>query len=407
MARIKLFLLWKWMSALCMSILIFSCSDNNDPEPDFKPEESNLVEATPAGTWAASQLQLLIQLSGRDINVNFFAHDVDIYRVVYKTAYLEGEIEASGLVLLPKTTADAPMISFQRGTIVAQSDAPSVQTKESEQVVSYAALASMGFITVVPDLIGFGRSKDIFHPYFIEEPTADAVRDLILAARALAVQKNINFDDRLFLAGYSQGGYATLSAHKSLESEPLEGVTLVASFPGAGGYDIAQMLDYFRGVETYNDPYYLAYVGMSYKSYYEHNDLLSGFFNEPYATRIPSLFDGIKSGAQINAQLTNEMAALVNEAIRLDPASNPVYDFLSGSFAENSLTDWTPEAPIFLYHGDADLTVPLGNSQSVYQRLLDNGANATNIELIVLPGDHTSAVGPYIEDIVKKLQEMK
>ena len=136
MTRIELRLLCKWMSALCLSMIIFSCSDSNDPEPE--PDESDLVEATPAGTCAATQLQLLVQLSGRDINVNFFAHDVDIYRVVYKTTYLENEIEASGLVLLPKTTAEVPMISFQHGTIVAQSDAPSVQTKESEQVVSYS-----------------------------------------------------------------------------------------------------------------------------------------------------------------------------------------------------------------------------------------------------------------------------
>ena len=396
----------KWFLALCLVAISISCSDSNDPEP--QPDRGNLVEATHAGSWAAVQLKLFIQLSGRDIDAELFDFDVDVYRVVYKTTYQDDEIEASGLIILPKTTTEVPMISFQHGTIVEQSDAPSVQDTESEQVISYAALASMGFITVVPDMLGFGESQDIFHPYYIEEPTANAVTDMLLAARTLAAEKQVEFDEQLFLAGYSQGGYATLAAHKALENDPLEGFTLVASFPGAGGYDITEMLNHFRGLDSYDDPFYVAYIGMSYQSYYEAADLLEGFFNQPYASRIPTLFDGIKTGAQINAQLTNDISDLISGDILSDPESSPLYDFLFGSFSDNSLVDWTPVAPVFLYHGDADTTVPLNNSQVTYEKLLDNGADPDKLKLFILPGyDHDTAVEPYIEDVVKRLQELK
>ena len=397
---------FKWSLFFFLAVTVLSCSDNDDPTPE--PEESNLVEATPIGTWAAEQLQLFIQLSGRDLNASLLAYDVDIYRVVYKTTYQDAEINASGLVLLPKTTGNAlPMISFQRGTIVEQSDAPSQRPTEDEQVVSYSALASMGFITAVPDMIGFGESKQIFHPYYVEEPTATAVIDILHAARALARDKNAEFDGRVFLAGYSQGGYSTLAAHKALEANPLEDFELVASFPGAGGYDLSAMHDYVVGLDTYPHPYYLSYIGMSYRSYYEEDDLLSTFFAEPYATTIPSLFDGINSADEINAQLTTDVPTLLREDILQGTNTDPLYDFLRTKFEENSLTDWAPKAPVFLYHGTADTTIPISNTQLTYNELINQGADPSQLEMITLEGSHSSALEPYIEDLVKKLQEMK
>lgn len=396
----------KWLLSGAMILTIFSCSDKEDPAPPV--EEDNLVESAVTGSRGAAELRFFIELSGRDIEPEIFQYDVDVYNVVYTTTYKDQEIEASGLILLPKTTDELPMISFQRGTIVRQADAPSIQSKSSEEVISYAALASMGFITVVPDMIGFGESKEIFHPYYVEEPTATAVIDMLRAAATLVEEKQLTFDGRLFLAGYSQGGYATLATHKALEDTPLDGFQLIASFPGAGGYDITHMQRYFFGLDTYADPYYLAYVGMSYQSYYEEPDLLADFFNEPYAGKIPGLFDGSKSGGDIDAQLTEEIPALVKADVLSNFESAPQLEFLRAKFEENSLTDWTPTTPIFMYHGDADTTVPLENSVVTYQNLLDRGASTDHLKLLVLEGgDHGTTVEPYVTDVIKRLQALK
>ena len=399
---------WKWLYTLFLTVLIVSCSDKDD-DPQPEPDETNLVEASTTGSWAAAQLKLFVQLSGRDFNTDLLAYDVDIYKVTYKTTYQDTELNASGLVILPKTSGNAlPMISFQRGTIVEQIKAPSLQPKESEQVISYAALASMGYITVVPDLIGFGESSEVFHPYYVEEPTARAVIDMLYAARALAAEKNVDFDGRLFLAGYSQGGYATMAAHKALESGDENDFEIVASFPGAGGYDVSAMHDHFLELDTYPNPHYLAYVGMSYRSFYDENDVLTSFFNEPYASRIPTLFDGATSPDEIDSQLTEDVQALVREDILLGSNTDPLYEYLRVKFQENSLTDWVPEAPMFMYHGDADVTVPISNSQITYNKLIANGASPSTLQLITLAGrDHSSGIEPYIEDIVKKLQELR
>ena len=393
-----------WLALL--PFLFFSCSDNDEPTPQLADE--SLVEATPLGTWAAENLRLLVQLSGRNFDLDLVAYNVAVYKVIYKTSYKDEEVNASGLIFLPQATSASPMISFHRGTTVEQADAPSVQAFDSEDVLSYSALASTGLITVVPDMIGLGESQDIFHPYYVEEPTKDAVIDMLLAARELAADQEIGFDGRLFLAGYSQGGYITMAAHKALETEPVDGFEVIASFPGAGGYDLPGLLNAIRPAATYPDPYYLAYIGMSYQSYYEEPDLITSFFNEPYASKIPDLFNGINTGSQINNQLTESIPDLVRPESISGDETDPANQFLEDRFAENSPIDWVPSVPVFLYHGDADMVVPVQNSEQTYERLLANGTDPQHVELIIFPGhSHGSAIEPYIEDVVKKLQELR
>lgn len=340
-----------------------------------------------------------------DIDPAWFVHDVDIYEVVYTTTYQSEMVEASGLVLLPVSDKALPMVSFQRGTIVRQADAPSLASLNSENIISASALASTGFITVLPDLLGFGESDEIFHPYYVEEPTALAVIDLLRAAATLADEKDVTFNERLFLAGYSQGGYATLATHKALEADPLEDFDLIASFPGSGGYDIPLLQEYFFSLSTYKNPYYLAYVGLAYQSYYAETDLVVQFFNEPYASRIPGLFDGVNAAGDINAQLTGDISALVNADILA--GEHPLNAFLQAKFTENALTNWAPTVPVFLYHGDADTTVPYENTEATYEALLANGGDPQVITVTTLPGDHTTAVVPYVVEVIRKLHGMK
>lgn len=393
----------KWLIITAFTVMFLSCSDEKDPLP--QPDDNNLVSATLKGSRSAAELKFFVEVSGMDIDPGWFEHDVDIYEVVYTTTYQSQSVEASGLVLLPMAGEPLPMVSFQRGTIVRQTDAPSLASLNSENIISASALASTGFITVLPDLLGFGNSDEIFHPYYVEDPTATAVIDLLRAAATLADEKEAEFNQRLFLAGYSQGGYATLATHKALEADPLENVDLIASFPGSGGYDIQALQEYFFTLNTYDDPYYLAYVGLAYQSYYGETDLVDEFFNEPYASRIPGLFDGISAAVDINGQLTTEIPALVKTEIL--SGDHPVNGFLQEKFAENSLIDWAPAAPVFLYHGDIDTTVPFENSQTTYEALIANGADPQKVTLTTLPGDHSTAVMPYVVDVIKKLYEMK
>jgi pimeloyl-ACP methyl ester carboxylesterase len=391
---------------LSLLLITFSCSDR-DPAP--VEQERKLIEATVVSKKTAGQLQLLAQLSGGQIDPSVLKYDVTVYKVTYSTTYKDSEIKASGLVIMPYSTTDRfPMLSVQHGTIVEHSAAPSVQSPESYEILLYSALASSGFITAVPDYLGFGESKNILHPYYVEKPMAESIADNVLAAANLADDKKIKFDERLFLAGYSEGGYATLAAHKYIEEHSLDHINLVASFPAAGGYDLTAMQKYFFGLTTYSQPFYMAYVLKSYQEYYGFQSAVSDVFNEPYASKIGSLFNGSTSSGDINFALTNTIPDLIRSDIRTNISTDSKYEYLINAFRENSLTDWTPTKQIYFYHGDADETVPYNNSQLTFQKLLDNGTPQNLITFITLTGStHSTGAVPYFQDVISRLLKMK
>lgn len=390
-------------SIAVLSVTFVGCSDTDNTQQPI-----TLLEAESLFTRSSSELQNFMELSGLDLPFEEIQYDVEVFKVTYKTLYKGEEITASGIVILPETNEPVGMLSFQHGTIAAHEEAPSALALSSSELIFYSALASPGFIAVIPDFIGFGSSKDIMHPYYVEELTASSIIDILKAAKELAKQQGLSFNKKLFLAGYSQGGYATMAAHKAIEEQGLSGFNLVASFPAAGGYDVKGMQETFFSLETYHEPFYLAYVARAYQTAYDWTQPLSQFFQEPYATAIPDLFDGTNTGGEINQELTEVIADFVQPALLSGIDTDPAYSFIVDAFEENSLLDWTPTKPMFMYHGTADGTVFYQNSIDTYDQLISNGASETLITFIPLPGaDHGSGVGPYIEDFIPRLLAMR
>jgi hypothetical protein len=389
---------------LIVFLFACACSNNDTPEPGG---EQVLVSSEFIYSNTAQQLRFLIQLSGMDVDPNEFLYDVEIYRVVYNTSYDGSTITASGLIAIPKTTEQVGMLSFHHGTITNREDAPSNFSANDPNSISYAAMASVGFIGVIPDYLGFGSSSSILHPYYVEDLTASSILDMLKAAAEFAQQKSLQFNGKLFLAGYSEGGYATMAAHKAIETDGLDGFNLIASFPGAGAYDLSGMQEYIFSLLDYNDPHYLAYMARAYQIEYDKENLLTDFFKEPYASRIPGLFDGQKGADEINAQLTSKVSDLIQEDMLNNIKTNPQYDYLENAFVENSLTDWNPKIQMFMYHGLSDATVPYQNSEDTYDKLLANGTSTSVLTLTPLDGTHSTAINPYIAAIIEKLLSLK
>ena len=279
------------MATLSILIVVATACKKDD---DVTPARV-LVNAVSVLDRSSSEMRSLLSGADLDFDLNKLQYDVEIFKVTYKTTYMGEEIDASALVSLPKNAPSAPIVSFQHGTISGHSQAPTALGLYDSESVLYSALASPGFIAVAPDFIGFGSSKNVLHPYYVEEATANAVRDAVRAARDLAADEGISFNGKLFLAGYSEGGYATMATHKSIEESPLEQMQLVASFPSSGGYDIKAMQEYFWGLETYEQPFYLAFVAQAYKITYDWSQPLTDVFNQPYAGKIPALLNGSKT----------------------------------------------------------------------------------------------------------------
>src|SRR5690606_38908224 len=118
-----------WICVL-IGIILQACLDANE---DLRAAPTRFVSATPVVTWPAAQLNLLVQYSGTGLDPALVQNGARVYQISYKTSYKGQEIEASGLVVLPETKESVPMISFHRGTIVEYADAPSMQSRNSEE----------------------------------------------------------------------------------------------------------------------------------------------------------------------------------------------------------------------------------------------------------------------------------
>lgn len=385
---------------LSIALVSGSCCKNSEPFP--LENDVVLNDATRIGSHTATELKTLIALSGYSFPFDL-SSDVDIYQISYKTTYNGDPVFASGLVILPHAQ-NVGMISIHHGTIIKNDEAPSSVSASSIDALLYSVAGSMGYIVVVPDYIGFGRSSHILHPYYVGELYGSAITDMLLAAKELAANQKIQFNQKLFLTGYSEGGYATMASHKFIEQKGLSGFDLQASFPAAGGYDVKGVQEYLFSLGSYPQPFYVGYVAMAYKTTYNWEQPLSDFFNEPYASQIPNLFDRNHSSDDINNALTDSIPLLINKDLRDSIETSARFKYIKDALQANSLTDWKPSIKMFMYHGDADTTVPYQNSVDTYNTLIANGASTDILQLITLPGaNHGSGVQPYIEDVLPKI----
>ena len=333
---------------------------------------------------------------------------VDVYKITYNTLYKGEPILASGLVCMPQSTDSVPIISFQNGTNTLKSDCPSLNpTSYYYSLMEY--MAGNGYIIAFPDYIGFGASAQILHPYYERVTTDRAVIDMLRACHELLGEKDIQvkFNGDHYLMGYSQGGWATLSALANIETNYKTTIPVKATSCGAGAYDMMAMSNYVLAQKVFPGPLYLPYFIYSQQVFGAHSDLLSKFFNEPYASRIPELFNGMYSNTQVDAQLNDTISVLLKSNMISDFSNGADFAQLRSLLVKNSVTAWLPTSKINFYHGSADLNVPPEQSQLMYNSFLSLGV-PDMIQLISLPGiDHESSLLPWGLKTINWFNELK
>lgn len=327
--------------------------------------------------WAGLSKQLPVQ------------HGIDRYRLTYRTTNAAGDsVEASGLMALPRNTAPRAAASYQHGTSSLRTDVPSTVGSQ-EGLLAAAIFAGHGYVLVAPDYVGLGQSTEP-HPYLDADTAARNTVDLLRAARSVVRARNLEWPAPLFLTGFSQGGQATAAAHRLLEREPVEGLQVRASAPIAGPFQLLTIS--FPHALTSTAPshsLYLAYISQAYARI--HAQPLGSVFREPWAERVPALFDGTHDGDEITATLPVHSRDLYRTDF-LEHYEAGAESWYTRALRANELHDWRPRAPVRLYYGALDLDVSTLESRATADHMKRLGADVTAVS--VGDFDHDGSVLP-------------
>ena len=327
-------------------------------------------------------------------------YGMSMYSIEYEIIDSQGYTDTlSGLVSFPvDPTKSFPIASYQHGTSIQDDNVPSItglNLSNQEVSIISMAMASSGFIIMLPDYSGLGSSEG-YHPYIIADTYTPAITNMVRAVKELSKVLNINnsfmYNKQLYLFGYSEGGYATMAAQKDIEQSMSDEFNIIATFPMAGPYDLAgTMVDFYLSINSYPQPYYVANVLFSHLLYYDTLENLDQYFLPFWADTLTGLFDGTHSGSYINSLMPDDPINILLPEVIDDFTSNNE-NFFRQTLQENTLLDWIPLSPTYLIHATADDIIPIANAQVAFNTFIDNGA--ASVYLIEIPeaeGGHEDA----------------
>ena len=356
-------------------------------EESNKAPVGSLIHAEPLSDFVSSTDFRLIAfsvLSRRN-------YDVEVVKLTYNTQLEEGlTVQASGIVAIPKyKEGPSPLLSYQHSTIFKDGSVPS---NDPLFDMTPIMAASAGFVSVAPDYIGYGASKALTHPYLQAVPTANSVIDLIRAAKTYLQQREIELNDQLFLAGYSEGGYASLAAHQRIETEFADEFTVTASIAGGGPYDIRATADQIILNESSLDsPAYFGYVVHAYDRLYDLDNLTLRAIASPHHLTIDNYYDGNSTGTMINTLLPRNTNELFNPYFQSEYAGIAGELMLKYRLEQNNVYDWTPVAPVQLFHGENDNYVDYANATTALTAMQSNGAEMVSLSnCSAIPSTHVN-----------------
>lgn len=199
-------------------------------------------------------------------------YSVDKYMVKFKSTDQKNEpIIITSQIFVPNTggVKKLPVYVFGQGTTgIGDNCAPSKEQPNKANWANYTAhmlaFSAQGYIVVFPDYEGFNDPSRIHH-YFNSELESRVLLDASRAVYKFADQQTLSVkpDQALFLAGFSQGGQAVLSAKDFAKNYapnlPIKGIiayapatdvgALLKEAPALGPYLIYSYSDFY-GKET-------------------------------------------------------------------------------------------------------------------------------------------------------------
>lgn len=455
------------LAAAAMGLVACHVTVNGSSSPSMPspPQPGQLLQSPPAKTGSYSVSDLLSMLSGDSdaaqlLKLAFSPPcSVDVYHMQYETVGGQGEATtASGALMVPggvdpSCQGARPILLYAHGTSTDKSydiaALSSSDTANSEGVLLALVFAAQGYIVVAPNYAGYDTSSLSYHPYLMAVQQSHDMMDALGAARSALPALGASAGNKLFITGYSQGGYVALATLRAMQSA---GMSVTAAGPMSGPYALSAFADAIfmgevDGGATVNFTLLVSAYQHSYGNVYSST---TDVFSPQYANNIASLLPTTTTRSNLyaqgllpqNALFSNTPPAsqyasmtpattpanlapvfalgfgpspLVTNAYRLsylqDAQAHPDGGFpttttdmppsspgigLRQDLAKNDLRDFSPTVPVLLCGGDGDPTVFYLNTQLMQGYW---AAQAPSAQATILDVD--SAVGsndPYADE---------
>jgi pimeloyl-ACP methyl ester carboxylesterase len=388
---------------------------------------------------------------------------INVYQLSYETVGGAGEAAtASGALMIPTGTDPScqgplPIVAYAHGT---KSDktfniAALPNSNDNEGILLAAVFAARGYIVVAPNYAGYDTSNLSYHPYLNADQQSKEMIDVVTAARSalpLSSAPSVTDSGKLFVTGYSQGGFVAMAAQKAMQAA---GMKVTAAAPMSGPYAPAAFGDaIFMGRVNTSGTLNFVFVTESYQHAYGNiysspTDVFEAQYASdvtallPSATPISALYSSgyLPQSALFSSTPPAPEFASITPATTLPPATTatalaPIFamgfgtpDLVNNTYRLaylrdaqaqpdggfptvttgvpataptntlrqalkiNDLRNWTPTVPVLLCAGDQDPTVFYLNTYLMQQYW---AANAPGAALTVLDVDSAVASGdPY------------
>ena len=242
--------------AIASSLLLVGCNDDDNER--FVESPSSSASAKFVKTFTANDIN-----SGLGVGSTATPAakcGVTIEKVSYDTkGAADEDTNATAALMLPTGDAaeckgDRPVLLYAHGTTTDKGyDFAQVGNTKNPAVgeanLIAANFAAQGYIVVAPNYAGYDDSKLDYHPYLVAQQQSTDMVDALDSARSIIERKKrandanyskIDDSGKLFIAGYSQGGYVTMATARLLEAQK-KAVTAIA--PSSGPYALAAFGD--------------------------------------------------------------------------------------------------------------------------------------------------------------------
>lgn len=349
------------------------------------------------GRWDAAKLNHVLEVDapkffGVDVKYTPARNAVKLYRVTYHSVIPEQgnrPTVASGLLAVPDTAgASFPMLSYQHGTVYGKQQVPSFPDQSTETELMLAQFAGQGYIVIGADYFGMGTSTEQ-EGYMVKASHQQATFDMLMASRAVLAQMKIA-SPKLFLGGWSQGGFVTMAFLQKLEDAnvPVEAAA-TASAPVDVFVALSGFLDFPRKNDADWVPTLFILSSFSYENYYGVPGLARSILNDAYYDVCRKAYE--KQPFDM-AQIPTDLHKLIRaDYFKPQFFANSAYGRLVAEHGH--AYRWVIKSPVRNYYGESDeaISTGLGRLAMTYQHAMGSG----NQQVQAISTGKTSHRGTY------------